>query len=81
MLDDAAYNGDAAASAGSVSYAAPDLSWTGTVPAAGTVTITYSVTVNNPDTGNQILASTVTLDVAGAATARRRAPTRGAPPR
>ena len=39
-------------------YASPDLAWTGDVPAGGTVTITYSVTVHNPDTGNQILAST-----------------------
>ena len=29
VLDDAAYNGDAAATAGSVSYAAPHLTWTG----------------------------------------------------
>ena len=60
VLDDAAYNNDASATAGSVSFASPDLTWTGTVPANGTVTITFSVTVNNPDTGNKILASTLT---------------------
>ncbi len=59
VLDDAAYNGDAAASTGTVTFASPTLSWTGDVPANGTVTITYTVTVDNPDTGNQILASTI----------------------
>jgi large repetitive protein len=60
VLDDAVYNSDAAASTGTVSYTSPNLSWTGTVPANGTATITFSVTVNNPDTGNKILASALT---------------------
>jgi uncharacterized repeat protein (TIGR01451 family) len=60
VLDDATYNGDAVASTGTVSYASPNLTWTGTVPADGTATITYSVTVNNPDTGSKILTSTIT---------------------
>ena len=60
VLDDATYNGDATATAGTVTYTAPNLTWAGTVPAGGTVTVTYSVTVNNPDTGNHILASTLT---------------------
>ena len=60
VLDDAVYNNDATASAGTVTYASPDLSWTGDVPASGTVTITYTVTVSNPDTGDMILASTIT---------------------
>ncbi|MGD0609675.1 MAG: hypothetical protein ABSA53_39660, partial [Streptosporangiaceae bacterium] len=58
VLDDAAYD-SATASSGTVSYTSPTLSWTGDVPANGTVTITYTVTVNNPDTGNMILASTI----------------------
>ncbi|MFE0176132.1 hypothetical protein ACFWZ2_27795 [Streptomyces sp. NPDC059002] len=45
VLDDATYNGDARASTGSVSYAAPTLSWRGTVPAGGRATVTYSFTV------------------------------------
>jgi large repetitive protein len=60
VLDDAAYDHDAAATAGTVTFTSPSLTWTGDVPASGTVTITYSVTVNSPDTGNQILASTIT---------------------
>ena len=60
VLDDASYNHDAAATAGTVTFTSPSLTWTGDVPASGTVTITYSVTVNSPDTGNHILASTIT---------------------
>ena len=61
VLDDAAYNNGAAAPAGTtVAYTAPNLTWTGTVPARRSVTITFSVTVHNPDTGNKILASTLT---------------------
>ncbi|OIV39468.1 hypothetical protein BIV57_01140 [Mangrovactinospora gilvigrisea] len=58
-LDDAAYNGDATASSGTVAYAEPNLRWHGAVPAGQTVTITYSVTVDNPDTGDHQLANTV----------------------
>ena len=52
MLDDATYDGDAnAPRAGTVAVAGSALSWAGDVPASGTVTLTYSVTVHNPDTG------------------------------
>ncbi|MFE6867280.1 hypothetical protein ACFVFS_12015 [Kitasatospora sp. NPDC057692] len=59
VLDDAAYNHDAAATAGAVSYAAPTLSWSGPLPVNGTVTVTYSVRVDDPDTGDQKLDNTV----------------------
>ncbi len=66
MLDDAAYNSDAAATAGTVVVlASPNLTWTGNLAAGATATITFSVTVNNPDTGNKILASTITSATAG----------------
>ena len=65
VLDDAAYGNNAVASSGTVTFATPVLSWTGDVPAGGTVTITYTVTVNNPDTGNKILTSTITSPTAG----------------
>ncbi|WP_114856413.1 CshA/CshB family fibrillar adhesin-related protein, partial [Brachybacterium sp. YJGR34] len=52
VLDDAAYNGDAAADSGSVSYEEPVLSWTGALEPGATATITYSVTVNDPTTGD-----------------------------
>jgi uncharacterized repeat protein (TIGR01451 family) len=65
VLDDASYNGDATASAGSVSFASPNLSWTGNLAVGGVATITFSVTVSNPDTGNKILASTITSATPG----------------
>ena len=65
VLDDASYDNDAAATAGTVTFTSPTLTWTGDVPAGGTVTITYSVTVNNPDTGNHVLASTITSTSTG----------------
>ncbi|WP_326556718.1 DUF7927 domain-containing protein [Micromonospora sp. NBC_01796] len=65
VLDDATYNGDASASAGVVSYAAPTLTWTGDVPVGGAVTIAYSVTVRSPDPGNKIMVNTVNSTAAG----------------
>ena len=65
VLDDAAYNGDAAATAGTVSFASPNLTWTGTLAPGATATVTFSVTVNNPDTGNMILSSALTTTAAG----------------
>jgi uncharacterized repeat protein (TIGR01451 family) len=60
VLADAAYNNDAAATSGAVSYASPDLTWTGDLEPGQSVTITYTVTVNNPDTGDKILVNFVT---------------------
>jgi hypothetical protein len=60
VLDDATYDNDAAATAGAVSFTSPNLTWTGDLAVGATATITYSVTVNDPDTGNLILANTVT---------------------
>ncbi|GAA4531600.1 DUF7927 domain-containing protein [Amycolatopsis samaneae] len=60
VLDDAAYNNDAAATGGSVGYQAPKLSWTGDVDAGATVTITYSVTVDSPPQGDKKLKNAVT---------------------
>ncbi len=51
LLDDAAYNGDATATTGTVSYASPSLTWTGSLAPGATATVTFSATVNNPDTG------------------------------
>src|ERR1700729_885646 len=57
VLDDASYNGDATATAGSGTYSNPNLTWTGNLAAGAVATITFSVTVATPDTGNKILAS------------------------
>ena len=65
MLDDATYNSDAAATAGSLAFSSPNLTWTGNLAAGASATITFSVTVNSPDTGNKSLASTITSATAG----------------
>jgi uncharacterized repeat protein (TIGR01451 family) len=59
VLDDASYDQDAMATVGTVSFTSPNLTWTGDLAVGGTVRITYSVTANDPDTGNLILANTV----------------------
>ncbi|MGN7966465.1 LPXTG cell wall anchor domain-containing protein [Microbacterium sp. 22179] len=60
VLDDAAYNGDATSSTGAgAAYAAPVLSWSGPLAIGDTVTVTYSVTVNDPATGDDRLENTV----------------------
>ena len=65
VLDDASYNSDASATGGSVSFASPNLTWTGNLAVGATATITFSVTVSNPDTGNKTLTSTITSTTAG----------------
>ena len=77
VLDDASYNGNAAATAGTVSFASPNLTWTGNLAVGATATITFSVTVKNPDTGDKLLASTSPRRQR-AATARRAARTAAA---
>ena len=60
VLDDATYDNDAVATGGgTVSFAAPDLTWTGDLSPGATVTVTYSVSVNDPATGNLTLANNV----------------------
>ncbi len=65
VLDDASYNGNATATTGSLSYTASTLSWNGTVPAGGSMTVSYSVTVANPVTGNKVATNTVRSTTAG----------------
>jgi uncharacterized repeat protein (TIGR01451 family) len=65
VLPDAAYNNDATASSGSVSFASPVLTWTGDLTPGQTVTISFSVTVNNPDTGGRVLTNTAVSAASG----------------
>jgi uncharacterized repeat protein (TIGR01451 family) len=65
MLDDAAYGNDAAATSGTVSFASPVLTWTGNLAPGGTATVTFTVTVNNPDTGDKALAAAAASTAAG----------------
>ncbi|HEY6787628.1 MAG TPA: hypothetical protein VI365_09985, partial [Trebonia sp.] len=58
VLPDAAYDNDATATAGTVSYASPVLTWIGSLNPGDSATIRYSVTVNNPDAGGRLLSNT-----------------------
>ncbi|MGN6427167.1 MAG: Ig-like domain-containing protein [Leifsonia sp.] len=62
VLDDATYNNDASSGA---TYAAPTLSWSGALAAGDTTTITYSVTVNDPITGDSHLDNSVVTPPGG----------------
>ena len=67
IIDDATYNADVTVvGGGSATFSTPNLVWTGTVPAGGTVTMTYTVTVHQPLTGNHILAGTITSTIPAA---------------
>jgi uncharacterized repeat protein (TIGR01451 family) len=57
VLDDATYNGDAAASAGAVKFGSPTLSWAGPLPVGGHVTVTYTVTVKKKVSGDYSLVN------------------------
>lgn len=65
VLKDAVYNGDHAATAGTASYAAPTLAWTGPLAAGATVTVTYSVTVKNPDAGDHSMVNRIVSNTPG----------------
>jgi uncharacterized repeat protein (TIGR01451 family) len=65
VLQDATYNNNQAASSGTVSYTAPNLSWSGSLAAGATATITYSVTVKSPDSGDHSMVNTVVSPTTG----------------
>ena len=65
LLDDAAYGGNAAATAGTVSFTSPDLTWAGSLNPGAAATVTFTVTVHNPDPGDKVLATQVTTAAAG----------------
>ena len=59
VLDDATYD-DEDASAGTATYTEPELSWAGPLAIGATATVTYSVTVNDPLTGDGELTNAIT---------------------
>jgi fimbrial isopeptide formation D2 family protein/uncharacterized repeat protein (TIGR01451 family) len=65
VLDDASWNDDATATAGTVARAGNVLTWTGPLAVGATVTITYSVTVTGE--GDKRIANVVTSPDATAA--------------
>ncbi|MFJ7900492.1 DUF11 domain-containing protein [Streptomyces sp. NPDC096198] len=65
VLDDARYDHDATASRGTVSYAAPVLSWSGPLLRGESAVIHYSITVDRQDFGDHRLLNTVVSDTPG----------------
>ncbi|MGY6652166.1 DUF7927 domain-containing protein [Amycolatopsis sp. TRM77291] len=65
VLDDADYQNDGAATIGGVTYAAPKLTWTGTLEIGQTSTVTYTVKIKNPNPGDKKLSNVVTSDTPG----------------
>ena len=65
MADDAVYDGNALATAGTLSYASPVLTWTGDLAPGATATVTFTVTVNHPDTGDKLVITTATSAAVG----------------
>ncbi|WP_172832221.1 DUF7507 domain-containing protein [Nakamurella panacisegetis] len=60
VLDDAQYQGDVSASFGTAVVTGNTLKWSApSIMPGQSATITYSVKVNNPDTGNKVLTNTV----------------------
>ncbi|MBD0709608.1 hypothetical protein BU197_14805 [Streptomyces sp. CBMA291] len=72
VLDDATYNGDAT---GGAVVTGTRLDWSGPLAAGAQTTITYSVTVNDPDTGDRRLRNTVTPGTEGRCVAAGRCAT------
>jgi uncharacterized repeat protein (TIGR01451 family) len=65
LLDDADYAGDAAASVGTVGYASPVLSWSGDLAVGQSATITYSVVVRDPASGDKSMVNAVASSTVG----------------
>lgn len=58
-LDDGEYNGNAKTTLGDVDYRAPELRYSGDIPAGETATLTYSVTLDDPARGDGKLRNDV----------------------
>ena len=66
VLSDADYNGDATVTGGGVlTSTANTLRWTGNLLVGASATVSYSLTVHNPDTGDKLLTNTVTSSSPG----------------
>ncbi|GAA3223727.1 hypothetical protein GCM10010468_50420 [Actinocorallia longicatena] len=59
VLDDASYSGDAHADGGTIAYDAPVLTWSGRLNHGQTRTITYSVRLREPATGDMKIRNVV----------------------
>ncbi|WP_405856131.1 hypothetical protein OG361_22390 [Streptomyces sp. NBC_00090] len=61
-LDDADYNGDVRTDLGTVSYTKPRIGYVGNIPAGKTATVTYSVKIKDPATGDGRLRNSVEVE-------------------
>ncbi|MFD3661915.1 hypothetical protein ACFWVF_15155 [Streptomyces sp. NPDC058659] len=61
-LDDADYKGDAKTDLGEVSYTKPKIGYVGNIPAGKTATVTYSVKIKDPATGDGKLRNSVEVE-------------------
>ncbi|MFE4308924.1 hypothetical protein ACFRR6_23080 [Streptomyces sp. NPDC056891] len=61
-LDDADYRGDVRTDLGTATYTAPRIGYAGTIPAGKTATVTYSVKIRNPPTGDGRLPNRVEVE-------------------
>ncbi len=64
VLDDATLT-STDANIGSVTVVGTDLTWTGSLAAGGTATVTYIVTVDNPGTGDHVMTNAVSSTIPG----------------
>lgn len=74
VLDDAAVTAGPTASTGTATVTGNTLDWSGELAPGATATITYTVTVDDPDTGDAVLRNAVTSDTPGARCAAQDAP-------
>src|SRR5690606_11390129 len=66
VIDDATYNNDVTADIGTATFNAPDeIAWSGDLAIGQTATIVYSVTMNNPVSGDGVLINSIVGDGPG----------------
>ena len=75
VLDDATFS-SATADVGTATFTAPSLTWTGDLPIGETATVSYTMAVTAPATGDHLLTNSVTSTTAGRQLSRRSAPAR-----
>ncbi len=64
VLDDATF-GTVSANIGTATFTTPNLTWTGNLPVGVTVQVVFTVTVNNPGTGDHRLINVATSTTTG----------------
>jgi uncharacterized repeat protein (TIGR01451 family) len=65
VLDDAALTAGPTATVGTATFTTPNVVWTGALAPGAVATVSYQVTINNPDTGDKVLTNAITSTTAG----------------